>query len=82
MTQNFEACWDLSGRWLRHVFTEKLLEEWLKRQEEEEAKLKDEIEKYKDQVQPLIESIDASFLKTMKELDEWMIDGVKKGRLE
>ena len=70
MTQNFEACRDLSGRRLRHVFTEQLLEEWLKRQEEEEAKLKSEIEKYKEQVKPLIESIDASYMKTMKELDE------------
>lgn len=33
-------------------------------------------------VQPLIESIDAGYLKTMKELDEWMVDGVKKGKLE
>lgn len=50
LTSNFDACRDLSGRRLRHIFNEKKLKEWLERQEEEEKKIEEELEKYKKQV--------------------------------
>ena len=70
MTENFEACWDLSGWRLRHLFNEKLMEEWLKRQEEEEKIKQEEVKWYKDQVSKLVESIDPEYLKVLEETNE------------
>jgi len=44
--ENFEACRDLSGRRLRHVYNEQRLLDFQKRQEEEEKYVQEELKEY------------------------------------
>lgn len=44
--ENFEACRDLSGRRLRHVYNEQRLRDFQQRQEEEEKYVQEELKEY------------------------------------
>ena len=44
--ENFEACRDLSGRRLRHVYNEQRLRDFHQRQEEEEKYVQEELKEY------------------------------------
>ena len=44
--ENFEACRDLSGRRLRHVYNEQRLREFHQRQDEEEKYVQEELKEY------------------------------------
>lgn len=63
MTENFEACRDLSGRRIRHVTAQRQLEEWQKKKEEEDKKIEEELDSYKKQEKQMNAAIHANTYK-------------------
>lgn len=61
--QNFDSCRDLSGRRVRHAANEQRLEEWRRRQEEEERFVREENEKYEKERKSLLQAIHANNFK-------------------
>jgi hypothetical protein len=63
MTNNYDACRDLSGRRVRHVNQRQQLEEWEKKQAEEEKKIEEELKNYKEKEAQMKAAIHANTYK-------------------
>ena len=73
--ENFDSCRDLSGRRLRNTLNEQRLEEWKKRQEEEEKFVREENEAYEKNKKQLQSAMHANNFK----IDEKYKQMVQKG---
>lgn len=75
--QNFESCRDLSGRRLRNTLNESRLEEWKKRQEEEEKYVKEENAEYEKNKNNLQKAIHANNFKIDEKYKQQVQNGAK-----
>lgn len=73
--QNYEACRDLSGRRLRHIYNERRLQEWQQRQTEEAKYIEEENTAYDANRQQLQSAIRAN----KNKLDERYTNQVEQG---
>jgi hypothetical protein len=88
-TDNFEACRDLSGRRLRVINNEQRLEEWKRKQEEEEKFVQEETERYNTKKKELFAAIHANNFKVddkyKKEVQSGaksVVESLKEGQLK